>query len=219
MMTKISNPFPKKRIDSFSLTLQIDKDVSSLEEQLEKKKVSVEYGYFYIYWIEHPNATKSGKVFLHRHIAAVTRGEWLRKDEIVAFQDGDKTNLLPKNLLITTRAACGRGVNYLPKGGDRQDLICEYCGKEYSESYAHAKRRKTCSPLCSQKLRRKFDPDPAELEELVWEMPTTKVAELFGVSDKAISKRCKLYEIEKPPRGYWAKVNAGQFPAPVERNL
>ena len=42
MMIKTSSQFPKKRIDSTSLMLQIDKDVSSLEEQLEKKKVSVE---------------------------------------------------------------------------------------------------------------------------------------------------------------------------------
>jgi hypothetical protein len=29
------------------------------------------------------------------------------------------------------------------------------------------------------------------LEKLVWEMPTPDVAMLFGVSDKAVQKRCK----------------------------
>jgi transposase len=42
-------------------------------------------------------------------------------------------------------------------------------------------------------------------------MSTTKVAEKFGVSDKAIQKWCDSYEIEKPPRGYWAKVKAGKL--------
>ena len=37
-------------------------------------------------------------------------------------------------------------------------------------------------------------------------MPTTKVAEILGVSDSAIAKRCKLLGVEKPPRGYWAKI-------------
>ena len=45
-----------------------------------------------------------------------------------------------------------------------------------------------------------------ELEELVWSMSTVKVAKLLGVSDVAIAKRCKLLGVEKPPRGYWAKV-------------
>jgi hypothetical protein len=39
---------------------------------------------------------------------------------------------------------------------------------------------------------------------LVWEKPTRRLAEDFGVSDKAIEKWCKAYGIPKPPRGYWA---------------
>ena len=39
-------------------------------------------------------------------------------------------------------------------------------------------------------------------------MPTSQVAKIFNVSDKAIEKRCKKFGIEKPPRGYWAKKEA-----------
>lgn len=46
-------------------------------------------------------------------------------------------------------------------------------------------------------------PNKEELESLVWLMPTVKIANKFGVSDKAISKWCKLYNIVKPGRGYW----------------
>ena len=53
---------------------------------------------------------------------------------------------------------------------------------------------------------RKFEIPKEELEELVWSMSTVRVAKLLGVSDVAIAKRCKLLGIEKPPRGYWAKV-------------
>ncbi len=63
-----------------------------------------------------------------------------------------------------------------------------------------------------QKITRK------ELYELIWSEPTTKVAEKFQRSDVCLSKVCKQYNIPKPPRGYWAKKNAGvpvkQIPLP-----
>jgi hypothetical protein len=57
-----------------------------------------------------------------------------------------------------------------------------------------------------------------ELYELIWSEPTIKVAEKFQRSDVCLSKICKKYNIPKPPRGYWAKKNAGvsvkQIPLP-----
>lgn len=44
-----------------------------------------------------------------------------------------------------------------------------------------------------------------DLRKLVWEMPTTKVAKIYGVSDKAVEKWCVKHGISKPPRGYWSK--------------
>jgi len=55
---------------------------------------------------------------------------------------------------------------------------------------------------------RKFEISKEELQKLVWEIPTTKIGEMYGVSDKAIEKRCKLFGIEKPPRGYWQQKKA-----------
>ncbi|MCP6758965.1 MAG: group I intron-associated PD-(D/E)XK endonuclease [Fischerella sp. CENA71] len=48
-------------------------------------------------------------------------------------------------------------------------------------------------------------PSKEELQKLVWEKPTTQIAKDFGVSDKAVEKWCKVYGVEKPPRGYWVK--------------
>jgi hypothetical protein len=56
-----------------------------------------------------------------------------------------------------------------------------------------------------------------ELERLVWSMPTTKIAEQFGVSDSAIGKRCRIVGIKKPPPGFWARVEAGKIPHPNGR--
>lgn len=54
----------------------------------------------------------------------------------------------------------------------------------------------------NSQLKRSY-PTKEELEKLVWEIPSTKVAEMYGVSGKAIEKWCKRHKIEKPPRGYW----------------
>jgi hypothetical protein len=51
--------------------------------------------------------------------------------------------------------------------------------------------------------RKVIRPSKEELQKLVWEIPTSKLAIHFGVSDKAIGKWCKSYGITKPARGYW----------------
>lgn len=51
-------------------------------------------------------------------------------------------------------------------------------------------------------------PSKEELRELLWQMPTQKLAAQFGVSDKAIEKWAKAYKIDKPSRGYWTKKTA-----------
>jgi hypothetical protein len=51
-----------------------------------------------------------------------------------------------------------------------------------------------------------------ELFALVWERPTCEVAKELGISDVALTKLCKRLQVPKPPRGYCAKVQAGQTP-------
>ncbi len=69
-----------------------------------------------------------------------------------------------------------------------------------------------CSKRCAglAKTPRRFDVTPDELERLVWSEPTQVIAERLGVSDVAVAKRCRELDIEKPPRGYWAKRVAGK---------
>jgi hypothetical protein len=84
--------------------------------------------------------------------------------------------------------------------------VCLVCGKIICNNT----KNKLCAD-CLPKSRRKFEVTKEELEKLVWEMPTVKIAILFGVSDKSIEKRCKLFGITKPPVGYWNKVQAGKI--------
>jgi hypothetical protein len=46
--------------------------------------------------------------------------------------------------------------------------------------------------------------------DLVWSRPMTKVAEDLGISDVALKKICDKHRVRTPPRGYWAKRDAGK---------
>lgn len=49
-----------------------------------------------------------------------------------------------------------------------------------------------------------------KLYEEVWSKPVVQVAIEYGVSDVAIHKICKSLNVPVPPRGYWARVRAGE---------
>jgi len=49
-----------------------------------------------------------------------------------------------------------------------------------------------------------------ELYEKVWSLPTCEVAKHYGFSDVRLGKLCKILQVPKPDRGYWAKKEAGK---------
>lgn len=49
-----------------------------------------------------------------------------------------------------------------------------------------------------------------ELYHLVWSTPKTQLADIYDISDVGLAKICAKYQIPLPPRGYWAKLNAGK---------
>lgn len=88
-------------------------------------------------------------------------------------------------------------------------MICLNCGEEFKICNSSVEKGggKFCSIKCTQISRRKVDrPNKETLAKLLWEKPTTQIAEEFGVSDKAVGKWAKLYDLNKPPRGYWSKI-------------
>ncbi|WP_037447881.1 hypothetical protein [Sinorhizobium fredii] len=48
------------------------------------------------------------------------------------------------------------------------------------------------------------------LYELVWTTPVRTLAAQHGISDVAFAKTCKQHNIPLPPRGHWAKLEAGK---------
>jgi hypothetical protein len=49
-----------------------------------------------------------------------------------------------------------------------------------------------------------------QLYELVWSKPMQRLAEDFGVTDRASAKLCARKQVPVPPRGYWAKKSSVQ---------
>ena len=155
-------------------------------------------GYQYFCDIYHPLSYGRSFVFYHRHIMSIKLGRWISTEENVHHIDGNKINNNLENLMILSRAEHAKLENNI-KGNFLEITYCSICDKELK--YGSSICRK-----CYGINIRKFNPEKEELERLVWEMPSTKVAEIYGVSDSAIGKRCRVLGINKPPRGYWAKL-------------
>jgi hypothetical protein len=49
-----------------------------------------------------------------------------------------------------------------------------------------------------------------ELYALVWQMPLSRLAKRFGLSDVGLRKICVKHDIPTPPLGYWSKLAHGK---------
>lgn len=87
----------------------------------------------------------------------------------------------------------------IPKSNRKRP--CSWCKKMTSSaSY--------CSGSCSSAARYGVQwPDDSELARLVLSLPISTIAKQIGVSDKAVSKRCKQRNISTPTVGHWVKIH------------
>lgn len=111
---------------------------------------------------------------------------------------------IPNNQTVDSKLSktsiCSDQKNKSPKVSARK----KNTSKNSKSDLIHKKRIQ----INSRKVER---PSKEELQKLIWEIPTIHIAKKFGVSDKAIEKWCKAYEIDKPPRGYWTKLKKKQI--------
>lgn len=52
-------------------------------------------------------------------------------------------------------------------------------------------------------------PSREQLYQAVWETPTVRLAQQFGLSGNGLAKICRRLDVPYPPRGWWAKKAAG----------
>lgn len=77
--------------------------------------------------------------------------------------------------------------------------FCNDCGDRVYRQSEHCVK---CSSIKKRKVAR---PEKDELAKLLWEYPTVQLGLRWGVSDKAIEKWAKNWNLPKPPRGWWSK--------------
>jgi hypothetical protein len=182
------------------------------------KKRYLKNGYVVVEYPEHHKSfdTGSGIIGVYEHvlIAEEILDRPIKNGEVVHHLDSNRSNNSPDNLLVMSNPMHTKLHNWMNKNNiipspeyqQRKDLGCVRCLAcskpiDFNMSY--------CSQECVAKHsehRHKYEhPTKEQLKDLVWSMPTTKVAQHFNVSDKAIEKLCKSLGVDKPPRGYWTK--------------
>lgn len=90
--------------------------------------------------------------------------------------------------------------NYAGKKNKKYELRVNRC--ECSKIISPSAKR---CPNCVERKKKITWPSIENLTNMLWEKPTSSIAKELGVSDTAIKKFCRKHNINKPPRGYWAK--------------
>lgn len=150
---------------------------------------------------QHVIAHLEGVVMIIRHLISKKLGRWIRPGEIVFIVVGHPQNIGDKNLPLKPPAKLARSTH-----GHMTVQYCPFCGVPLKISRSHKKRYVFDNKTCQRVISRKFEIDPEELRELLWEIPTTEIANLYGISNKAIEKRCRAFGFPKPLRGYWSDL-------------
>jgi len=172
-------------------------------------------GYIEIYMPQHPNARSNGTILEHRLVAEKKLGRYLKPEETVHHSDENRTNNDPDNLIVFRTIAdhtrfhkigvmkdMGDGT-YICPVQESEIKKCKYCGNYYIYDRLN-KRNKYCSWECY--LKNKDDafeksvknnkiPTKETLDFLIHNMSFVKIGEMYHVSDNAVRKWCKVYNL------------------------
>ena len=164
-------------------------------------------GYKLVYLPSHPRAYQNGCVYEHILKAEEKLGRFLLPEEVVHHIDHNKLNNSLDNLLVF---ATGRDHAYFHTTDESMDElvlqengsyicpnkrpnrmnVCGCCGKEI----------KPPSKYCINCVRTKhlyttFTIDRDEFKHMIRTIPFTTLGKMYNVSDKAVSKWCKKYDL------------------------
>lgn len=171
-------------------------------------------GYRLLYLPDHPRAMKNscwdGYVYEHIVVAEKFNKSPLSEDVVVHHLNGDKSNNRTANLLVLERAQHAKlhmwlssgapgvekyrenGMNSL-KASFEKPQYCKYC-----EATLQRKQTDYCSTSCSAYCSRKAErPTKKQLKTDIANMSIVKVGKKYNVSDNAIRKWMKSYNLKK----------------------
>ena len=176
-------------------------------------------GYIVIEYPEHSKAFEIGDgiMGIYEHLLVAEEdvlGRPIREGEVVHHLDKNRSNNSPDNLIVLLNPMHSKLHAWLDRNKiipdaeyfKRKQIGCVRCGIcERPIEYGYKYCSESCSKIGNRKVNR---PDKDTLKKLLWEKPSTHIAQQFGVSAKAIEKWSDFYGLEKPPRGYWTKVQS-----------
>lgn len=154
-------------------------------------------GYVELYIPEHHRAQKDSGCVEHIIVAEKKLGRKLKNDEVVHHLDKNRSNNNPDNLIVfintSEHIAFHQGCNIIGyKDGsaycDRKINKCPICGKKIDS------KAKLCVE-CYNDERRKLKIDKDVLYNLLLNNSFSKVGKMFGITDNAIRKYCKKFNI------------------------
>ena len=161
--------------------------------------------YLAIYRPDHPKSRKDGYVYIHQLQAEKKLGRSLTEQEWVHHIDKNKSNNDINNLMIFRTIAdhtafhCGASIYKVNdvwisnmkslKISNSRKCICPVCQKNYKDTNA------TMCLSCYSQEKSKSIPNKEVLLNLILKYPLTKIGKIFNVSDNAIRKWCKKYDL------------------------
>lgn len=147
-------------------------------------RIAKDSGYQYFIDRYHPLATgNSFRVYLHRHIASISKGYWIPAGIHVHHINGNKLDNTIENLEVLS--ASEHAQKHFPSLGT---ALCLKCGAEFSKKY---KEHRYCSQYCSSasSITKTVELTKDDLDSLIPNHSWVSLGRIFGMSDTGIRKR------------------------------
>ena len=181
----------------------------------EMKNMALLGQYEYIIDKSHPRANSEGAVYVHMIVAEQKLGRPLLPEEVVHHKDKNKLNNDPNNIMVFASNndhsrfhanGCNEDTLSLNSNGayvcTEQKIFCVDCGVEITKDGV---RCVSCARIHSRKVKR---PSAEELFNILSDSQGnfTKAGKKYGVSDNAVRKWCKLYNLPSKTQDYKQQV-------------
>lgn len=158
--------------------------------------------YFEIYAPDHHRAKQNGCVDIHILEAEKLIGRPLKDQEVVHHKDLNKHNNSPDNLLVFVDQANHTRFHHTGKYAETNEAYVVYAPKQYMDkcilcgkALKQENKHNQCWECWTLSRRKVQRPDAETLKQLVEQHTIVDVGRMYGVSDNAIRKWCKIYGI------------------------